>query len=314
MFKNKIKTKPIVETITVGSCLKAKREELGFSLLDLSKKLGIKYEYLKNLEEGDYAQLPPQVYVRGFIKSYSDHLNIDASQLVKIYNRETSLLYEDEIESKKREEKGRNSGWKNYVTVTPRILTGVFSLCIVTVLGYYFMHQINSFNSKPYLFVDNPVADGVVKDKNLWVSGKTEDDAILKINGQEIVVSAAGDFSQKITLAEGRNLLLVEAKNRFNKTDTKEINIVYEKAQEDKLVIQESTAEPVAEPTVAVEIVEEKAGTVAGAKTTVAPTKKETVSKKESDSVLGTQAYAASIEDASVSDAEIGTEGEMVLD
>ncbi|MDD3005966.1 MAG: helix-turn-helix domain-containing protein [Candidatus Pacebacteria bacterium] len=297
MFKNKFKTKPIIETITVGSCLKTKREELGLSLPDLSRELGIKYEYLKSLEEGDYTQLPPQVYVRGFIKSYAKHLDIDASQLVKIYNRETSYLFEEERESRQRSAKAKKSDWKDYLTVTPRILTGIFSLCIVTVLGYYFMHQINSFNSKPYLFVDNPVADGVVKEKDLWVSGKTENDAILKINGQEISVNAEGVFSQKIVLAEGRNLLVVEAKNRFSKTDKKEINIVYEKSEEDKLVVKESEAETVAEPIKEISIVEEKSGTVAGAKTPVEPVKKEIVVKKEPDSVLGAKASAASIEE-----------------
>lgn len=297
MFKNKIKTSPIVETITVGSCLKRKREELGLPLKDLSKKLGIKHEYLEDLEEGNYADLPPQVYVRGFIKSYANLLGIDASQLVKIYNHETSFLSEDEIESKKREEKGRNSGWKNYVTITPRILTGVISLCIVSVLGFYFMHQINSFNSKPYLAVDSPVADGVVKEKDLWVSGKTEGDAILKINGQEISVNAEGNFSQKIALAEGRNLLVVEAKNRFNRTDSREINIVYEKPAEDKMVIKELEGGSAAEPIAKENIVEEKTGVVAGAKTSTVPTKKQTAATKTPDSVLGAKASAASIEE-----------------
>ena len=311
MFKNKFKTSPITETITAGSCLKRKREELGLSLPDLSKKLGIKHEYLENLEEGNYAQLPPQVYVRGFIKSYSNLLGIDAPQLVKIYNHEASFLSEDEIESKKREEKGRNSGWKNYVTVTPRILTGVFSLCIVTVLGFYFMHQINSFNSKPYLFVDNPVADGVVKEKDLWVSGKTEDDAILKINGQEISVNAEGNFSQKIALAEGGNLLVVEAKNRFNRTDSREINIVYEKPPEDKMVIKELEGESVTEPIAKENIVEEKTGAVAGAKTSAEPIKKETAVTKTPDSVLGAKASAASIEETGGAVAEGGVAAQI---
>jgi transcriptional regulator with XRE-family HTH domain len=294
----------MIETITVGVCLKRRREELDWSLKDLSKKLGIKREYLEDLEEGNYAQLPPQVYVRGFIKSYANILGIDAPQLVKIYNHETSFLSEDEIESKKREEKGRKSGWKDYVTVTPRILTGVFSLCIVTILGFYFMHQINSFNSKPYLAVDSPVEDGVVKEKDLWVSGKTENDAILKINGQEISVNAEGNFSQKIALAEGRNLLVVEAKNRFNKTDSREINIVYEKPVEDKIVVKESEGGAAAEPIAKENIVEEKTGAVAGAKTSTVPVKKETAitktqaaDTKTPDSVLGARASAASIEE-----------------
>jgi len=296
MFKNKFKTRQIAETITVGDCLKRKREELGLSLRDLSKKLGIKLEYLEGLESGNYTDLPPQVYVRGFIKNYAGSLGIDAPQLIKIYNRETSFLSEDGMETERQKEKAGKSGWKDNFTVTPRIVTCVLSLCVVSVLGYYFMHQINSFNSKPYLFVDNPVADGVVKEQDLWVNGKTESDAILEINGQEISVNPEGNFSQKITLAEGRNLLVVEAKNRFSKTDKREINIIYEKPSEDKTVVKESEEGSTVQPITKEDVVEEKSGTVAGAKTAAGPVKKESATEKNSESVLGAEASAAGIE------------------
>lgn len=306
MFKDKFKTRPITETITVGGCLQRKREELNLSLEELSRKLGIKREYLESLEKGDYTQLPPSVYVRGFIKSYANCLGIDAPQLVKIYNRETTfVLNEDERENRRRSEKANHRGWKEYFTVTPRILTCVCSVCIVSVLGYYFMHQINSFNSKPYLFVDNPLADGVVQDQDLWVSGRTESDAILRINGQEISVNGQGDFKEKITLSEGRNLLVVEAKNRFNKTDVRQINIVYTRPAEDKIVIKESEA-PIAEkPIDKSSIVEEDSGAVAAERTaadaqkkaSAAQTEKTNPVKEISGSVLGAQASAATMEE-----------------
>lgn len=312
MFKNKFKTRPIIETITVGDCLRRKREELGLSLLDLSKKLGIKNEYLENLENGNYADLPPQVYVRGFIKSYANHLGVDASQLIKIYNRETSFLSTDEVENKQREEKSKRHDWKDYLAVTPKMLTFVFSFCIVSVLGFYFMHQINSFNSKPYLFIDSPSSDEVVKEKELWVNGKTEEDAILKINGQEISVGADGNFSQKITLAEGRNFLIVEAKNRFDRTDTREINIVYERPEEDRIAVEEtgddSAVKPIAEGAIVEEketIKKEESGAVLGVKTPTAQAKTETptAAGAESDTL-----------DAAATPTEGGSAAEQTID
>jgi hypothetical protein len=119
--------------------------------------------------------------------------------------------------------------WRDYLVITPKAPTLTGSLFVLGILGYYFYHQVNSFNSKPYLFVESPAADEVVKERDLWVKGRTEEDAILRINGQDISVSGEGNFIQKITLSEGRNALVIEATNRFNRSDRRSLNIIYEK-------------------------------------------------------------------------------------
>jgi len=240
MFKKRFQSKDVGETITAGDCLRRKREELGLHLGEIAKKLGIKEEYLENLESGSYKELPPQVYVRGFIKSYAGFLGIDGSQLIRIYNREMSFLHEDE--GKKKKDKPGRVKLGDYLVITPKLITLLLSLSVFAVLGYYFYHQVNSFNSKPYLYVESPAADEVVKERELTVKGKTEEDATLRINGQDVSVGGDGLFSQKITLSEGRNLLVIEARNRFNKMDQKEINIVYENPNPDAKTITEVPA------------------------------------------------------------------------
>ncbi|MFA7171190.1 MAG: helix-turn-helix domain-containing protein [Candidatus Paceibacterota bacterium] len=244
MFKRKFQIKNIAETFTAGDCLRRKREDRNLSLDEISRKLGIKYEYLESLEKSDYRSLPPQVYVRGFIKSYANFLDIDGGQLIKIYSREMSFFLKDEHSEGGEMTKSNKRRFSDYVTITPRILTFAASLFIIFVLGYYFVHQINSFNSKPYLFIEKPMSDSMVtKEKDLWLSGKTEDDAILEINGQIVTVGSDGGFMEKITLSEGRNSLIVEAKNRFNKSERREINIVYEKPDEKNVVVEEVDGE-----------------------------------------------------------------------
>lgn len=239
MFKKKFQIKKVAETFTVGDCLRRKREEAGISLKETSVRLGIRYDYLESLESGNYLNLPPQVYVRGFIKSYAGFLGVDGGQLIKIYNREVSLSGDVQSVSQKKEKKNRKLDIKKYLVVTPRILTVAASLAVISVLGYYFIHQINSFNSKPYLFIESPAADSfVTAEREVWLNGKTEDDAILRVNGQIVSVGSDGIFSQKIALGEGRNSLVIEAVNRFNKAEKKEINIIYEKPKEDKSIVE----------------------------------------------------------------------------
>jgi transcriptional regulator with XRE-family HTH domain len=242
MFKRRYQPKETVETITAGYCLRRRRDEMQLSLKEIGQRLGIKEEYLNNLESGNYKDLPPQVYVRGFIKSYADLLGIDGGQLIKIYNREMSFLSEDAGE-KPAENAAGKFDLRDYLVITPKLLTLAFSLVVLGGLGYYFYHQVNSFNSKPYLYVDSPASDEVVKEKDLLVQGKTEKDALLQINGQDVSVGGDGDFSQKVTLSAGRNHLLIEARNRFNKTDQRAMDIIYDEPPESATTITELSAE-----------------------------------------------------------------------
>jgi len=237
MLKNRFKNRNAApEALTAGEFLKHKRLETKFSTQEIGKKLGIKAEYLDSLENRDYKNLPPKVYVHGFIRSYANFLDADADQLIKMYGRETSFLRQDPKSEEKKLSLNRKIDFGIFPVITPKILTFAAALMILLAFGYYAFHQISSFNSKPYLYVETPAADAVVSENTLVVSGKAEKDATVKLNGQEISVSADGSFQQEITLSEGRNIIVIEAKNRFNKTESKEINVIYEKAEDDSTI------------------------------------------------------------------------------
>ncbi len=93
-------------------------------------------------------------------------------------------------------------------------------------------------------------------------------------------MGAEGRFSQKITLAEGRNLLVVEARNRFDRSDRREVNIIYEAPPREKILVKELPEEKAAVKS-EVEFVEE------------AP--KHSPVKESLGSVLGADASAAEI-------------------
>ena len=68
-----------------GEILKQRREELGLDLREISNTLRIKYSYLKALEDGDMENLPPEVYVKGYIHEYARVLNIDPDPVISSY-------------------------------------------------------------------------------------------------------------------------------------------------------------------------------------------------------------------------------------
>jgi transcriptional regulator with XRE-family HTH domain len=229
MLLNKFKTKEVKTAVTIGECLKRKREEFGISIEELSDRLRIKINYLEDLEKNNYDKLPPDVYVKGFIKRYAELIGLDPEKVVELFKKEKEI--EDKIESrnKKRKEIKKKFAIKKYITVTPKIVTVFLSIFVLSIIGYYFWHQLSSFNSEPYLFVSSPFTDEITNDPEIIVSGETEIGITLKINGEEIFVDENGYFKENIMLQSGKNVIIVEAINRFDKAAEETRNIIYEK-------------------------------------------------------------------------------------
>lgn len=233
MILNKFKTKKVETVLTVGECLKRKREGLSISIKDASEKLKIKIDYLEDLENNNYKELPPDVYVKGFIKSYARFVGLDPEKMVDIYDREKNIENKIERKFRKKEIYTKKLTTQNFAIITPKIITAFFSLLILSIIGYYLWHQINSFNSAPYLFVSSPYENHITYDSNIIVKGETEKEVSVKINGQDVFVDQNGYFEEDLILQPGKNVFVVEAINRFSKT-TKEVrNIIYEKELEE---------------------------------------------------------------------------------
>jgi cytoskeletal protein RodZ len=74
----------------VGDILKNRREELGHDLREISNTLKIKYDYLKAIEDGNLEKLPQEVYVKGYIREYAEHLRIDPDTAINAYLQQIS--------------------------------------------------------------------------------------------------------------------------------------------------------------------------------------------------------------------------------
>ncbi|MBU1741430.1 MAG: helix-turn-helix domain-containing protein, partial [Proteobacteria bacterium] len=68
-----------------GAALRKMRRSRNRSLEELSGELRIPRRYLEAIEADDYDQLPPEVYVRGFVRAYSRALELDERAWVEGY-------------------------------------------------------------------------------------------------------------------------------------------------------------------------------------------------------------------------------------
>ena len=69
-----------METVNFGTFLKEERERRQVSLADISQTTKLSVSSLKLMEEGNLDDLPPDVFVRGFIRSYAKTLGIPSSE------------------------------------------------------------------------------------------------------------------------------------------------------------------------------------------------------------------------------------------
>jgi len=71
----------------LGARLREAREELELTLDEVEDRTRIRRAFIEALEEERFADLPGDVYARGFIRNYASLLGLDAEELIEAYGR-----------------------------------------------------------------------------------------------------------------------------------------------------------------------------------------------------------------------------------
>lgn len=214
-------TRKKVESLTLGEKLRKLRGDFRMSLPDVSKATHIQVKYLEFLENGAYEKLPADVYVRGFLRSYARHLNIDEQALVKLYERERNIQKNLGHEV----EKTVSSYAPISMVITSRsLIYGCIGLLLFGAFFYLFQ-EFRSFASEPTLTILSPNSGAVIENDEVSVAGKTDRGAQVTLNGQEVFVDTDGSFQEKLVLQPGMNVISIRTINRFHKEKTIQISV-----------------------------------------------------------------------------------------
>lgn len=88
-----------METVeSVGDFFRQVRETKGLSLDDVASKTRIHPDFLRALEEGNYAKLPDQVFAKGFVRSYARSLGLDEEDAMRRFNESAGAFYNKQAE------------------------------------------------------------------------------------------------------------------------------------------------------------------------------------------------------------------------
>jgi transcriptional regulator with XRE-family HTH domain len=217
-------TRKKVETLTLGERLRKMRNDRRVSVAELSRITGIRVRYLEALEAGDYKDLPPNVYVRGFIRSYASAFDADVDMFLRLYERERGM------EKNIRGDTGTSGkpapfldGGGPAFVLTPRSVV-IVSLVLVFFASFLYLYtKFRDFDSEPRLVIREPASGMSVALQKIMVVGTADRDGKVSINGHKILVDENGNFSEEVALSKGPNTIRVSAMNRFEKETTREI-------------------------------------------------------------------------------------------
>lgn len=198
---------------TVGEILKKARTEKGLSLGEVEEKIKIRAKFLQALEENTYSKLPSPVYIRGFLKNYSEFLGLSSERVLAIFRRQF--------------DERRNLGLLPQSLVAPlrkdpfpfRRSLGMILLFLLPLLLLfaYLYREYRLFAEPPPLEIRVPQDQVVIFGETLEVIGQTDPAATLTLNGQKVFLQEDGTFVQKITLTPGLNALEFIAKNKLGR-------------------------------------------------------------------------------------------------
>lgn len=224
-------TKKKINSYTLGEQLKKMRSDGRVTLHEVSRETKIPVKYLAMIEEGDCENLPPDVYVKGFLKRYAEYLGVDHQKLVALYLRDKDI--KKNLGKSSRKEKAPKISRVPRFVVTPRMITAA-ALVLIAAGGFYYLYrEIGRFAALPRLVVTSPRGDTSVEGNSITISGFTDQDAKLTINDQPVMVKDDGEFQENILLQEGVNVLNISSVNRFGKTAMRTLNVKssYEKPE-----------------------------------------------------------------------------------
>src|SRR5512146_351465 len=83
---------------SIGEFFKQVRETKGLTVDEVASKTRIRSDFVKALEEGNFAKLPDQVFARGFVRSYARSLGLDEEDAIHRFIQSAGAFYEKQDE------------------------------------------------------------------------------------------------------------------------------------------------------------------------------------------------------------------------
>lgn len=197
--------------LKAGERLKEERLKQGLSLDEVSKNTKIKASFLEAIEKSEYEKLPASTFAQGFVKNYTQFLGLPENEVLPLFRRE----FDEE-----RIYKVLPQGLPDTDFPVTRIKRSQFILILLLflVLVFYLVFQYKDAIISPSVDISTPSENQTVSSTLVLVSGSTNPDNVVYVNGFQVSLDENGNFKKSLSVFSGKNQIDIKVVNRFNKT------------------------------------------------------------------------------------------------
>ena len=122
----------------IGATLRTAREQRGVSIDTAAEATKIRSRYLVALEEEDFERLPGPTYARGFLRSYSEFLELDAQLLIDEFSERFSSApweVDDEVMFPRRRNARANRNSSRGSGIVIVAIVGILAIAVLIVIA-----------------------------------------------------------------------------------------------------------------------------------------------------------------------------------
>ena len=201
----------------LANLLRKTRQQKKLTRLKVAKQLKVPIDTIRSLENVDDASLSPS-HRQGLSRRYAEILDLDDPQTKLLL----SSIGEGPLEFKK-----PSSLNSKRIVVVSRISGLMIGGLIIAVIIGYSVWQIRGLGAAPSLQIDQPLNYTRVNSAELTISGRSNAEASVLVNGEPVPLSLDGEFVTTVYLLEGYNSIEITAINSFSRETTQNRQIFY---------------------------------------------------------------------------------------
>jgi cytoskeletal protein RodZ len=213
LIHNPFIKKQLIIQETLGEKLQKVRLGKGWSLDKASEQIKISKCYLQALENSQYDKIPGEIYVKNFLKVYSQKLGLTSKEILKQYQLEKDIVRGKNFHYSLKEISDAAFSEK---IINPRVFKLTIVGLAIIVLTAYLWINIYQIIQPPFLKIYSPTDNITINKQVITIKGQSIKETQVIINNQEITLSPDGLFQSSITLRKGLNLIVIKAKRKHS--------------------------------------------------------------------------------------------------
>ncbi len=167
---------------------------------------------IRYLESGVYDKLPDSIYTRNFLKVYLRVLRADETYYLDLFEQERGTC---DFVKQARLPRQRARAFR-FLVASRFVKVGVF-VCLALSVVFYLGSQVQAIMSPPELSIVEPADGFITHDATILVTGLAEQDAAVRINGTDVLLTKSGSFEVEVALERGLNVIKIESVKRYSR-------------------------------------------------------------------------------------------------